>query len=543
MQEKHYDAIIIGSGLGGLSAGATLARAGKKVLVLEQHSLIGGCATCFKRKGMSVDAGLHEMDWGDPKTDMKQFVFKKLGIDEKIKIIPLPSAWSIVIHNGEKIKELTIPHGQEKVKEVLKQEFPHESAGIDAYFKAINQQAYAVRKFPWDLGFLDFFFFPITTAWIFAKNIISNAKVSDVLDKMIKDSKLKRILNINLSYYHHDPKSFIWSFHAIPQKHYYDQGVYVKGGSQSISDALVEVIVENGGEVRAKSDVLEILSEGSKAIGVRYFDSVNKIQENVYGENIIANCDPAIVYRELLGGKGINLDAEIKKDESKPIATSLVSAYLIYDKNISELYPNMDYSTFIMQDKVYQAPFEQSNVYDLEIKDRPLAFINYSKIENGLSQKDDRHLGVVALASHMQEWENLNDEEYKEKKAVVLDEILKILDQQFPNLSSHMIHAELATPKTIRRYTRTREGTPYGYSQDKEGQGYRLDWKSRSVKNLYFASAFTFPGGGFTGAILSGYRTACGILDPYSMLKRLGLCFVFGFAVVEGIIWGIKALL
>ncbi|RAX58369.1 hypothetical protein CCZ01_02835 [Helicobacter monodelphidis] len=67
-----YDTIIIGSGLGGLTCGATLAKNGKKVLVLEQHNLIGGCATCFKRKGMLIDAGLHELDWGDSRTDMKR---------------------------------------------------------------------------------------------------------------------------------------------------------------------------------------------------------------------------------------------------------------------------------------------------------------------------------------------------------------------------------------------------------------------------------------------------------------------------------------
>ena len=67
MNTQNYDAIIIGSGLGGLTCGAMLAKSGKKVLVLEQHDLIGGCATCFKRKGMLVDAGLHEMDLGTKK--------------------------------------------------------------------------------------------------------------------------------------------------------------------------------------------------------------------------------------------------------------------------------------------------------------------------------------------------------------------------------------------------------------------------------------------------------------------------------------------
>ncbi|MFG5142354.1 FAD-dependent oxidoreductase, partial [Campylobacter lari] len=137
--DVKFDIVIIGSGLGGLSAGAYLAKNGKKVLVLEQHSLIGGCATCFKRKGVLIDAGLHEMDLGEAKTDMKHLVFEKLGIKNKIEILPLPSAWSIKSKNYN----LTLPHGIEKVKEVLKKEFPQECKGIDKYFNAIRLQAYS----------------------------------------------------------------------------------------------------------------------------------------------------------------------------------------------------------------------------------------------------------------------------------------------------------------------------------------------------------------------------------------------------------------
>ncbi|HGF9815068.1 TPA: FAD-dependent oxidoreductase [Campylobacter lari] len=186
--DVKFDIVIIGSGLGGLSAGAYLAKNGKKVLVLEQHSLIGGCATCFKRKGVLIDAGLHEMDLGEAKTDMKHLVFEKLGIKNKIEILPLPSAWSIKSKNYN----LTLPHGIEKVKEVLKKEFPQECKGIDKYFNAIRLQAYSVRRFPWDMSFMELFLFPFTTAWIFLKNKITNKKVYDVLNSYIKSDKLKK---------------------------------------------------------------------------------------------------------------------------------------------------------------------------------------------------------------------------------------------------------------------------------------------------------------------------------------------------------------
>ncbi|TKX32759.1 phytoene desaturase family protein [Campylobacter aviculae] len=502
---SKFDTIVIGSGLGGLSAASYLAKNGKKVLVLEQHSLIGGCATCFKRKDMLIDAGLHEMDWGNPKTDMKEIVFKKLGLMEKIELIPLPSAWSIL----SKDFHLQIPHGEEEVKKTLIRLFPHEEKGIEKYFKAIKLQAYSARRFAWDMNKFELFFFPFTTAWIFLKNKLLNLKVSDVLNSIIKDDKLKKILNINIGYYHHDPKKFIWSFHAISQKHYYDGAVYVKGGSGALSKTFEELVRENNGEVKSKCDVVEILTSNSKAIGVRY--KQNRKFFEVYADNIIANCDPEIVYNDLLKNKNLDLTLDVKKIENKNRACSLISAYFIYDRNISEIYPNMDYANFILDKEFFDASFDNSNTLDFEISKRTLAFVNYSKIDNGLSQRDDRFLGVAAISSHFKEWD-LNEKEYRVKKEEILQAIISKLDEYFPNLSSYMIHSELATPKSILRYTRAKEGTAYGFSQDKEGRAYRLNYVSKTVKNLFFASAFTFPGGGFTGAILGGYYTASKML-------------------------------
>ncbi|EAH8201488.1 NAD(P)/FAD-dependent oxidoreductase [Campylobacter lari] len=495
--DVKFDVIIIGSGLGGLSAGAFLARNGKKVLVLEQHSLIGGCATCFKRKGILIDAGLHEMDFGDPKTDMKHLIFEKLGINNKIEILPLPSAWSIKSKNYN----LTLSHGIEKVKEVLKKEFPQECKGIDKYFNAIRLQAYSVRRFPWDMSFMELFLFPFTTAWIFLKNKITNKKVYDVLNSYIKSDKLKKILNANLSYYHHDSKEFIFSFHGIAQKHYYDGGVYIKGGSQALSNALAAVIKENQGHVLAKAEVVKILTKDQKVYGVEYIQ--NNQKHTIHAQNIIANCDPLIVYKDLL--KDLNLIQEIKAIESKKRACSLVSAYFIYDEDISKIYENIDYCNFIFEDDFLNSSYENTNILKLDIKKRPMAFVNYSKIDSGLAS--DKYIGVVAFSSKYSEWD-LNKQDYQAKKEEVLKAIVQRLDEIFPNLSSYLIHQELATPKTIQKYTKAYEGTIYGFSQDQEGAKYRLHYKSKSIENLYYANAFIFPGGGFTGAILGGYFCA-----------------------------------
>lgn len=499
--DVNFDVIIIGSGLGGLSAGAYLAKNGKKVLILEQHSLIGGCSTCFKRKGVLIDAGLHEMDFGNPKTDMKHLIFEKLGLNKKIEFLKLPTAWSI----KSKKYNLTLPHGIENVKSILKKEFPDEANGIDKYFSAIKLQAYSIRKFPWDMNFMELFLFPFTTAWIFLKNKITNKKVDEVLSSFIKNKKLKKILNANISYYHNDSKEFIFSFHAVAQKHYYDGGVYIKGGSQSLSDALSDIIQENNGKVLSKAEVTKILTKNNIAYGVEYIKDNKKIE--VFADKIIANCDPLIVYKDLL--KHLDLKSEIDYLNSKKRACSLVSAYFIYDANISKLYDNMDYCNFIFEDDFFD--LDETNILNIDINKRPMAFVNYSKIDSGLSNDENKFVGVIAFSSNYDEWD-LSKEEYKHKKDQVLSSIINRLDEIFPNLSSYLIHKELATPKTIQKYTKAYKGTIYGFSQDKEGISFRLNLKSKVVNNLYFANAFTFPGGGFTGAIISGYLCANKIL-------------------------------
>ena len=522
-----YDAIIIGSGFGGLSSAATLAKAGKKILLLESHVLLGGCATCFKRKGIQVEVSLHEMDFGKEGLDMKHTLFKELDLFSRIEFLWLPSVWSIMLEESR--ERLTIPH--QKTKDFLMELFPKEKRNIDKYFKKLHFQAFLNRKFPFMMGFWEFFFAPITTLPFLAWSAFSNRSTGWMLKRLFKTSKLQKILNINLGYYHHSPFKLNWNYHAVAQNNYYHSSAYIKGGSQSLSNALCSIIKENGGEILTQSQVTRILTNGNKVIGVAYENKkANAVKKSdfIFGKCVIANCDPHQVYTKMLPFNATLKDRELTKSFTRN--TSLLSIYMIFDRDLSEQYKDMDYSTFIIKQKYFEGDFneQEEDLLNTSLEDRGFIFVNYSKVQSNLSAKENRFLGTITTISTYKEWEVEN---YAEKKEHIKTIFLERLNNVFPRILEYCIHAELATPKTIESYVQTYNGVVYGYDQSFEGFFGRERFFSKSFKNLYFASSFGFPGGGFTGAMLSGYRTAKKILNPYFYLKRLSLCFVTGVLI------------
>lgn len=285
------------------------------------------------------------------------------------------------------------------------------------------------------------------------------------------------------------PTSLSGGRHAVPQNSYYTQGMYVNGGSQALSNGIASIITDNGGKLKTKADVTDILLEGNKAIGVRYFDKKSKEEVVVYADKIIANCDPATVYHKLLPqDRDYSKDLNLTKDLE--ITTSLISIYMIFDKKPNDLYPDMDYSTFIVSPENFNRDFKDSDCFNTSYEDIDFVFVNYSRVDSGLSDREDRHLGVIATLGRYEDWENLDKEEYRVKKDRVQTILENRLERAFPGIMKHCIHSELATPKTIKRYIRTRKGTPYGYDQNKEFFFRREQWISHSVKTFILLQHF-----------------------------------------------------
>lgn len=500
----EYDVVIIGGGLGGLTAGAKLARAGRRVFLVEQHSKPGGCATTFKRNDYIVEVGLHEMD-GLDRDDIKSKIFRDLKVFENVEIIRVPEFYRFV---NQRV-DIVIPDNTGRAIDTLIRKFPGDEKGIRNFFRVIVDLRREIWKLPrerWKV-LLALPIFPVIFPKIF---YYRNKTVGNFLDSIVQDEDLKLVLMGNLGYYHNDPYTMSMLYYAAGQGSYYSGGGwYIKGGSQRLSDYLSRVITDNGGEVALHHLATKILTADNKAIGVEYRKKVpeNAQIQRVFARSIIANAAIPNVANYLLSPEASRrLRSQISNLQ---IACSLLTVYIGFRKPVREL-GNKYYSTFVFDPSVQSlSDFLKNSKGDF--RTRGFCFVDYSQIDSGLAS-EGKSLGVITTYDYMSDWDNLSPQEYRERKEEVAQILIARLDKLIPGIKNKIEYHEVGTSKTISRYTLNPGGTAYGYAEIPGQAGMKRIPQESPVRNLYFASAWTFLGGGFSGAIASGYFCAEEIL-------------------------------
>jgi phytoene dehydrogenase-like protein len=293
-------------------------------------------------------------------------------------------------------------------------------------------------------------------------------------------------------------------YFSAAQASYYKGCHFIKGGSQKLSDYLAKVIRDNSGVVQLKHLVIKILTKDKKAVGVEYRKTSGKESEikSAFAKVIIANTAIPNVANLLQEKENSALNKKIKNMKK---ACSLISINIGFKREIREL-GNKHYSTFVFDESVSNQS-DMLNNHKGDFAKRNFAFVDYSQIDSSLAPKG-KSSGVVCTADYLSDWNDLNKDDYKKKKEEVAQIFFERLEKVIPGITNEIEYYEVGTPKTIQRYTLNPEGTAYGFAQIPKQSGlFRMSNKS-AINNLYFASAWATPGGGFTGAILSGWFCA-----------------------------------
>ena len=308
--------------------------------------------------------------------------------------------------------------------------------------------------------------------------------VTTVLDKMTENKELKLILNANVQYYNDTPNTLSFLLHAVAQGSYYQGGGwFIKGGSGKLSNYLAKVIIDNGGEVITKATVTSCQQNG---VTYTHKKEVKSIKSDI----TISNLSPKQTY-ELY---------QTPYQESKEIGNSLLTIYLGFNKNLKQVYGKRAYSNFIFDDIASVAEFNNSLKKD--IFKRGFIFVDYSQIDSGLT-KESKSFGAVCSVDYIDEWRDLNRDEYKRRKERLINSTLKKMERYYPNISELVEYVEVGTPKTVERYIKTPNGTAYGFKPTPK-EFFRIPKvKSDKIDNLYFVGQWVIAGG-FSPSIVSG---------------------------------------
>lgn len=501
--DQTYDVIIIGSGIGGLTAGNYLTQEGFSTLIIEQGPRPGGCATSFRRGGFSFDAGVHWIAQCGEGGVIHQ-ILKELGLAGKIDFTRVYPPLVVVTSKGQYV----IPEGKSAALSYLKDRFPSERGGIEQFFGLQGRIAKdMVHLFEADPdaqeGMARIFFnatFPLRFPTMARYH---RQRGAEVVDRLIRDAELRRILKIAAIFPRVSMVMLSWFWNIITSGDCY----YPRGGIQRIPDVLTENFKALRGEILYSRKVAKILTERGEAKGVRLSDHTE-----IRGKVIISNADARQTFLELLEPDGPSADSPFGRNPQIP------SRYLddLRRWRLSEsffyVYLGVDMALRRGEGRAFPVIW-----YFPEKKDHgslpDYIGIGIPSLHDEGVAPSGRHAVIIgAFADGICErWfalgrDGFEDEEYRKWKRDMTSSLVGLAGEVLPGLENHIQVQEAASPLTFHRYTLNSRGVSSGWSMDAEEQN-KLSPRT-PIRNLLLAGHWTFNPGGVPAAFMTGRRAA-----------------------------------
>ncbi len=501
---NDYDCVIIGTGLGGLVAGAYLAKEGIKVLLCEQHTQPGGYFTSFKKNGFTFDGGIQACeDMG-----MLLSVLRQIGVLDELDI----SQTAFALASPDGLYPLRSFRDVEAFYDNLIREYPHEENGIKKILGDMEtysgvMEAYCALPNPMFGPFKEVM--KGYSAWKkkykeqikLKKEFFSTMKIpmDDYLTRHVNDPDLLRFFRaLN---YNGTPAGFMLTFHYVEMCYYYP-----KGGFQSISNALADFITRNGGQIRYRTLVDSILMDKRKARGIKLDTG-----EEIRARYVVSNSDARRTFLSLLPSDATKETFKRKLRET-PVSESAIFVFLGVDipadelpvKNCPHIFFVPDYRGIDMLDSL-----DDENCYSRA----PFQLCIPSLHDPLMSPegKTSMVIQAVAFMDYGDRWQTLEgkrEDNYKAFKEKVADQLIANAEKIIPGLRDKIVYKSVATPFTCERYTLNSEGASAGWTYNpltaintgSEGfKGFMTP-----VKNLYLAGHWTMSPGGAPACFTSG---------------------------------------
>lgn len=530
---ETWDAIVVGSGLGGLCAAAYLCAAGRRTLVVEAHYVAGGNSQVFRReqhgRAWEFDVGIHYI--GECGRDGSiAAVLHGLGLAERVVFRPLdPDCYSI-LHFPD--LEFRIPCGWDRYKKRLIETFPDQAEGLSAVVDVMQRVADAGRR----LGrgeiaigelaqrtpiFLQWGLRPVTE--LFAEHRLSDRAAAVLLGEQgcyaVRPSRTPVAMAAGLT------------------DHFLRGAFYPEGGGQVIAARLIEAIRAFGGEVRTNTPVRRVRVENGRVAGV----IVGKPTQRpvaIDAPVVISNADVKRTFLELVGAEHFSTQT-VDRIRSLRMSLPLFCVYAGIDIDLAALgFTNSNH--FVFEGYDLEAAYDELEAGQLSSK--AMTYITTASLKDPTSRQlappGCTNLQIMTVAPADYSVWNVDrgpaeggryhrDPEYRRRKDETCDRLIAAAESVIPDLRRHLVWKEAATPVSQERFTRSTGGTSYGIETSLDQAGPFRVGPRTEIPGLFLSGASTPSGLGIAGVMRSGVDAASQVLDT-DLLRPILSGEVFG---------------
>ncbi|MFV2067653.1 MAG: phytoene desaturase family protein [Pirellulales bacterium] len=463
--QDAYDVIVIGSGLAGLTAANTLARAGRRVLLLEQHYKLGGMATWFKRPGGHIfDVSLHGFPVGMIKSCRRYWTQEIADSIVQLKHIRFDNP----------MFSLTTTFNRDDFTRLLIEKFHVPRQTVQEFFDT-------ARK----MNFYD----------------DQGTTVGELLQRFFPDREdVVRLLMEPITYANGSTLEDPAISYGIVFSNFMSKGVFTfQGGTDRLIGLMHETLVESGVDVRIRSDVTRILTRKGRVTGVE----VNG--RTIRTDAVVSNANLKLTIFQLVGKEAFDKQF-VQEAEAVRLNNSSTQVYMALqpDEAIDESTGDLLFSS--------TAPrFRTESLLSRDITSRTFSFY-YPRTR---PESPPRCLVVSSTNARYEDWADLSEADYKASKRDLIETTLDAAEKYIPAIRSRLAHIEASTPRTFEHYTRHAMGASFGTKFEGLAVSRSL---SEQVAGLYHAGSVGIIMSGWLGAINYGVIVSNDV-DAYLMRR------------------------